>query len=52
MTRYFLLCLTFVGCRSLAPVECGPGFHCDDRLAQCQPDTAITARDAGLSWMP
>lgn len=36
-------------------LECGPGFHCDQKTALCVADTApVTSSpaDAGPAWLP
>lgn len=36
-------------------VECGPGFVCNERLAECERERAPVQngpRDAGVSWLP
>jgi hypothetical protein len=37
-------------------VECGPGFVCNEALAECEPErvksSGVGPRDAGVSWLP
>ena len=34
-------------------VECGVGFHCDEKTARCVADAVSTSsRDAGAPWLP
>ena len=33
-------------------VECGPGYRCNERTAQCEADVKPSTRDGGLSWLP
>lgn len=33
-------------------VDCGVGLHCDERTAECVPDSVPARRDAGPAWLP
>jgi hypothetical protein len=33
-------------------VECGAGFRCNQRTAECEADPAFVARDGGVPWLP
>ncbi len=33
-------------------IACGPGHHCNERTATCEPDTSPATRDGCVPWMP